>query len=94
MLLLILLCFFSVLCINANSPPKLAPVFNTQLINVNSSFQILCSVREGRQPFFFVWHKNNQVIKSASGNKWNIESSKIFSTMTIERIDKDDAGQL
>ena len=79
-------------CASSSSAPKLAPVLDSQVSNANSSFQVFCSVREGQQPFFFEWYKNKQAIKSAPGFKWTIDSSKIFSTLTIERIDKEDAG--
>ena len=76
----------------ASLAPKLGPVVKSQVSNVNSSFQVFCSVREGQQPFFFEWYKDEQAIKSSPDSKWNIESSKIYSTITIERISKQDAG--
>ena len=36
--------------------------------------------------------KNGQPIKSGPGAKWQIETSKRFSTLDIVRIDKEDAG--
>ena len=71
---------------------KLGPVLTHQKVEVNSSLQIFCGVQKGVQPFFFEWFKNNQAIKRLPGAKWEIETSKQFSTLNIQRIDKDDAG--
>ena len=61
-------------------------------MDVNSSLQIFCSVRKGAQPFFFEWFKNSQPIRSEPGVKWQIETSKKFSTLDIDRINREDAG--
>ena len=88
----ILVQFSILLCVNDNLIPKLGPVVNKQLSNVNSSLQIFCGVREGAQPFFFEWFKNSRPIRSGPGVKWEIENSKKSSTLNIDSVDKDDAG--
>ena len=72
--------------------PKLGPIVNNQRRDVNSSLRLFCDVQQGVQPFFFEWFKNNQPIKAGPGVKWEIENAKKLSTLTIERIDKNDAG--
>ena len=72
--------------------PKLGQVFNNAKRNVNASLQVICGVEQGAQPLFFEWFKNSQIIKSGLGLKWKIETSNKFSTLIIDRIDKEDAG--
>ena len=74
------------------SVPKLGPVVTTQQRNVNTSMHISCSVQDGTPPFFFEWSKNGKGIRTGSGVKWEIENNKKLSTLTIDRIDKEDAG--
>ena len=64
----------------------------SQKLDVNASLQIFCAVQQGVQPFFFDWSKNGQPIRSGPGNRWEIENTKKISTLIIERIDKQDAG--
>ena len=49
-------------------------------------------MQQGAQPFFFEWFKNSQAIRSGQGARWEIENSKKSSTLNIERISKEDAG--
>ena len=72
--------------------PKLGQVFTSQQADVNASFQIFCSVRQGAQPLFFEWFKNSKPIRQGPGIRWQIENSKLFSTLMIERIAKEDTG--
>ena len=74
------------------SAPKLGPVVNTQKADINSSIHIFCDVRQGELPFFFEWFKNGQPIKSRPGVKWEIETSKQFSALNIQRISKEDSA--
>ena len=77
---------------NVELMPKLGPVLGYQNRNVNSSLQVFCGVQQGSQPLFFEWFKNGQPIKPGPGVKFEFENSKKFSTLNIERIDKEDAG--
>ena len=72
--------------------PKLGQVVNNAKRNVNASLQVFCGVEQGAQPLFFEWFKNGQAIKPGPGAKWQIETSKRFSTLDIVRINKEDAG--
>ena len=61
-------------------------------MDVNSSLQILCGVQKGAQPFFFEWSKNGRQIKPGPGVKWEIETSRQFSSLNIQKILNEDAG--
>ena len=75
-----------------SSVPKLIPIVNEQIQNVNSYFQILCSVKEGSHPFFFNWNRNGQILKSGPDVSFKIETSDMFSTLSIKSIVRLDAG--
>ena len=90
-LIIILYCYFNPSNANNRVAPKLAPVVTNQQADVNASFQILCSVRQGAQPLFFEWYKNSRPIRS-SAPRLVIENSKLFSTLMIEHIARDDTG--
>ena len=49
-------------------------------------------MRQGDQPLFFEWFKNNQTLRASNGAKFEIENTKRASTLFIERIVKEDAG--
>ena len=91
-LFLIYFCYIGELIASDNSSPKLGPVLKSQTRDVNSSLRILCDVQQGDQPLFFEWSKNSQPIKSVPGVKWEIENSKMFSILNIDKISKEDAG--
>ena len=93
-IILILSCYFisSNASDNDKYAPKLGPVLNNQQVDLNLSFQTFCAVQQGAQPLFFEWFKNGQPIKASPGVKWLIETSKQFSSLNIQRIAKEDAG--
>ena len=70
--------------------PKLGPVFNQKVQGENSSFVILCQAQVGSVPLFFDWFKNGQSIKS--NHKYQIDYSKKYSTLNIEKMSREDAG--
>ena len=74
------------------SLPKLNPVLTDQTKYLDSKLQIFCSVEHGDEPFFFDWFKDGQAIKSSPEFTWNIENFKSYSTLSIDRIDRSDAG--
>ena len=69
--------------------PKLSSVITNHIQKENSSFLIFCRVQEGSLPLFFEWSKNGHPIHN---NRYEIENSKKFSTLNIERINREDAG--
>ena len=95
-LLFIILIQFYLICASDISQielvPKLGQVVNNARRNVNTSLQVTCGVEQGAQPLFFEWFKNGQSIKAVPGVKWQIETSTKFSTLNIDRIDKEDGG--
>ena len=57
-----------------------------------STFQVLCSIEEGSEPLFFEWSKNGQTIRTSPDVKYRIENSKISSALTIDKVNRLDAG--
>ena len=49
-------------------------------------------MQRGAQPFFFEWSKNGRLIKPGPGVKWEIETSRQFSSLNIQKILNEDAG--
>ena len=72
--------------------PKLKPHLSHQIQSEGSYFQQFCSVQKGSGPFFFVWYRNGEVIKSEPDPNYKIENSKRYSTLTIERIERKDSA--
>ena len=60
--------------------------------NEKSYFHTTCAIQEGSQPMFFAWHKNSVPIKPISNVNYKIETSDMFSTLTIKSIARSDAG--
>ena len=49
-------------------------------------------MRQGELPLFFEWFKNNQTLRASNGAKFEIENNKRSSTLFIQHIAKEDAG--
>ncbi|CAG2107019.1 unnamed protein product [Medioppia subpectinata] len=58
----------------------------------DSFFNMMCTVHEGSPPLFFEWIRNGQSVKSGPEVNYKIENSKMFSTFTIEKIERRDAA--
>lgn len=94
LLLLILNCYSSISSDSEldKSVPKLGQEVSSVTRDLDSNLQILCGVEKGAQPLFFEWFKQGQLIRSGSAAKYEIETSKRSSTLFIEHITKEDAG--
>jgi hypothetical protein len=57
-----------------------------------SLFQLLCSAQEGSVPLFFQWSKDGQTIKPNPDLNYKIDNFDRYSTFTISKIDRKDAG--
>ena len=59
---------------------------------IGSIFHITCSLEEGSFPVFFEWSRNGQTLKPNPDVNYKIENSQMFSTFTVESIDRRDIG--
>ncbi len=73
------------------SVPKLAPYVNQRNQTEGSYLQLFCTVQEGSLPLFFDWSKNGHSIK-ANDVSYKIDNFDRYSTLTIAKIDRKDAG--
>ncbi len=72
--------------------PKLGPYLSHKNQSEGSHFQLFCTVEEGSLPLFFEWSKNGQSLKANPEVNYKIENFEKFSTFTIPKIDRKDAG--
>ncbi|RWS11618.1 hemicentin-1-like protein [Dinothrombium tinctorium] len=56
-----------------------------------SRFNLFCSPSRGSQPLTFEWFKNGKLLRSGEG-RIEIEITKSFSSLLIERVKRDDEG--
>ena len=68
------------------------PLLSPRIQKESSYFQVVCSVEEGDQPFFFEWSKNGQTIRSGPQGDYQIESSRRSSTLNIGKVARYNAG--
>ena len=74
------------------SAPKLANIVSHKSQTIGSYFQVVCSIEEGSLPIFFEWFKNSKSLSAVPGVNYKIENSKRSSTLSIESININDAG--
>ena len=65
---------------------------NQQNQDENSSFIMICSVVKGGQPLTFDWFKNGKLIDTSIDKRYRIDMTKLFSTLSIERVIRSDAA--
>jgi hypothetical protein len=70
----------------------LGPYLSHKNQSEGTHFQLLCTVEEGSLPLFFEWSKNGQSLKAKQDVNYEIDNSKKFSTFSISKIDRRDAG--
>jgi len=70
----------------------LGPYLSHKNQTENSFFQIFCSAQEGSVPLFFQWSKDGQTIKPNPDLNYKVDNFDRFSTLTIAKIDRKDAG--
>ena len=70
----------------------MTPTLNAINQSESSYFQIFCTVQKGSDPLFFLWSINQNNIKSSPDVHYKIDNFKRFSTLTIDKLKRDDSG--
>jgi hypothetical protein len=70
----------------------LGPYLSHKNQSEGTHFQLLCTVEEGSLPLYFEWSKNGQSLKAKQDVNYEIDNFKKFSTFSISKIDRRDAG--
>ncbi|KAG5890611.1 hypothetical protein JTB14_005121 [Gonioctena quinquepunctata] len=77
-----------------NVLPLLLPLdFGEDIINTGESASLMCSVVKGDLPIDIVWFLNNKTIGSADGGISIARVTKKMSTLSIESVQEDHAGE-
>ena len=70
----------------------MGPVVNSQVQPVNTVFAVFCHSLSGTPPLFFEWFKDGKSIRTNRDSRVEVENSKLFSTLNIAKISRNDAG--
>ncbi|CAG2103309.1 unnamed protein product [Medioppia subpectinata] len=63
-----------------------------QSLSIGSHFQVFCTVEIGSLPVFFEWSRNGRTLKPSPGVDYKIDNFDKFSTFSISKIERRDAG--
>ncbi|CAG2165379.1 unnamed protein product [Oppiella nova] len=72
--------------------PKLGSGITQKSQSIGTHFSVFCTVESGSLPVFFEWSRNGQTLKPSPDVSYKIDNSKMFSTFTIEKIDRKDSA--
>ncbi|CAG2102444.1 unnamed protein product [Medioppia subpectinata] len=72
--------------------PKLSKYLSHKSQSIGTDFQVFCTLESGSHPVFFEWSQNGRTLKPIPEANYKIESSKKFSTLTIDEITRSDSA--
>lgn len=81
-----------ILSLHLKSVPKLGPIVRDKTQNEKTYFHTTCAAQEGRQPMSFEWQRNGLPLSSGPEGHFRIDTSDMYSTLTIKSIVRSDAG--
>lgn len=87
-----LLVLFPFAIVNANIAPKLDEFKLKRFQDLETKFNLLCSIQKGTKPLQFEWQKNNEVLKSSNANL-RIQNFEDNSLLIIDRLSTDDSAR-
>ncbi|RWS01343.1 hemicentin-1-like protein, partial [Dinothrombium tinctorium] len=69
--------------------PKILPSLPLLSLSAGSRFVTMCTISQGTSPIYFKWNKNG---KQVDLKKINIKTEEITSTLTIDKVTREDSG--